>query len=145
MSGIAPAHTRGHAARQQQVERYMDQINRAQAQLDWDRELKQRKWDRAKIKVAMFDYDPEMHGPISYAPAPAWPTIAVGDSAERLAYEALKCSLLKQGARCSNLGAASGEYLRSSTPSLIRVPCELHSGTVIHSISMVMKTVQSSV
>src|SRR5271157_1099595 len=123
----------------------MDRISRAEAQLDWDRELKRRKWDRAKIRFAMFDYDRRLHGAISYAPAPAWQKIAVGDSADRIAYEAVKRSLLKQGERFSKLGAASGGSLTSTAPSLVRVPCELPSGTVFDSISSVMKIVHPRV
>lgn len=88
----------------------------------------------------MFDYDPAVDRRTQYAPAPAWPTIVAADgTADRIAYETLKCRLLAQGDPFSAKGGRSGQsFIR--TPQLFE-PIAIDRDVVALTISEVMSEV----
>jgi hypothetical protein len=116
----------------------MGRISLSEAREDWDRELRARRWHKAKLRLAMFDYIAAEHGPISYHPAPAWPTIAdAAGFAKTSDFERLKEILFAQGNRYSSLGSASSTH-PSAAIKVTRQPLAFSSTAVRKTIEAVM-------
>src|SRR4051812_15055311 len=105
-------------------------ITREEAKRRWDQAVRDRRWQSRKVALAMFDYNPDVHGRMTYRPAPAWPTIADSDDNANIDdYERVHARLLEQADLHSKKGSAARCGVLS--PQLIATPMAVTRGIVV--------------